>query len=129
PDGKSLYVAEGDPDRTGPRQLRAYPIQNDGSVGKHKVLHEFGAADRGIEGLCVSSEGNVFACGGWKKSGPGPMVYLFSPAGELVGQQPAPDDLPMRCAFGDPDLSSLYLTNGDGYLYRARHTGHKGGRR
>ena len=129
PDENTLYVAEGDPDRSGPRELRAYPVQGDGSVGKYKVLQEFGAADRGIEGICVDSDGNVFACGGWKKSGPGPMLYMYDSAGKLAGTQPAPDDLPMRCAFGDPDLSSLYLTNGDGYLYRARHTGHKGVRR
>ncbi len=126
PDEKTLYVAEGDPDRAGPRELRAYPIQADGSVGKPKVLQAFGATDRGIEGLCVDSGGSVIACGGSAKSGPGPMIYVFSAAGELVEKHAAPADMPMRCAFGDAGLGSLYLTTGEGRLYRARETGRKG---
>jgi gluconolactonase len=126
PDEKVLYVAEGDPDREGRRELRAYPVQADGSVGKYKVLQEFGSTDRGIEGICVDSEGNVIACGGWAKSGPGPMVYVYSPSGSLLEKHPAPSDLPMRCAFGDADLSGLYLTTGEGQVYRAKGIGRKG---
>ena len=50
----------------------------------------------------------------------------FSSAGALVDKQSAPCELPMRAAFGDGDLSSLYLTAGDGKLYRAKDSGHKG---
>jgi hypothetical protein len=32
----------------------------------------------------------------------------------------------MRVAFGDENLTSLYLTAGDGALYRARDTGLRG---
>jgi hypothetical protein len=32
----------------------------------------------------------------------------------------------MRCAFGDAGLASLYLTAGDGGLYRAPNTDHRG---
>ncbi len=42
PDEKTLYVAEGDPDRDGPRELRAYDVSG-GTVGNGKVLHTFGA--------------------------------------------------------------------------------------
>jgi hypothetical protein len=35
----------------------------------------------------------------------------------------------MRCAFGDAGLTSLYLTAGDGALYRARGIGRRGLRR
>ena len=94
PDEKTLYVAEGDPDRAGPRELRAYPVQDDGSVGKCKVLLELGAGDRGIEGICVDSEGNVIACGGSAKSGPGPMIYVVAPTGTLIEKHPAPADSP-----------------------------------
>ena len=34
----------------------------------------------------------------------------------------------MRCAFGDAGLASLYLTAGDGGLYRATNTGRRGSR-
>jgi gluconolactonase len=128
PDEKTLYVAEGDVERPGKRELRAYPISGDG-VGKPKVIHEFGATERGIEGITVDSEGNVIACGGSSKGGAGAMIYVFAPSGELKEKQPAPNDSPMRIAFGDADLGSLYLTTEGGHLYRARDTGHKGVKR
>jgi hypothetical protein len=34
--------------------------------------------------------------------------------------------MPMRCAFGDADLTSLYLTAADGGLYRATNTSRRG---
>lgn len=126
PDEKTLYVAEGDVERAGRRELRAYPVQADGSVGKAKVLHEFIAGGRGIEGLCVASDGSVVAVGGSSKSPAGAFVYVFSASGELKEKHPAPADMPMRCAFGDADLSGLYLTTESGHLYRARDTGLKG---
>jgi gluconolactonase len=129
PDEKTLYVAEGDLERPGKRELRAYPVNADGSVGKAKVLHEFGASERGIEGICVASEGDVIAVGGSSKGGAGALVYVFSGSGELKDKQPAPADAPARIAFGDADLGSLYLTTDGGHLYRAKGTGLKGVRR
>jgi hypothetical protein len=35
----------------------------------------------------------------------------------------------MRCAFGDAGLGSLYVTTGEGQLFRATDTGHKGVKR
>lgn len=128
-DEKKLYVAEGDAERSGPRELRAYSIRADGSAGSCTVLHAFGSDQRGIEGMCLDSEGNVVACGGRKKSGPGPLVYVFSPAGAVLETHPLPDDVPMRCAFGDADLGSLYVTTGEGHLYRAKATGRRGFKR
>jgi gluconolactonase len=126
-DGKTLYVAEGDADRgAGPRELRAYPVHADGSVGKPRVLLELGSSDRGIEGICTDRDGGVIAVGGSLTSGPGPTIYVFSPEGELVGRHAAPADMPMRVAFGDADMESLYLTTGGGQLYRAKNTGRRG---
>ena len=123
PDEKTLYVAEGDADRgPGPRELRAYPVQTDGSVGKPRVLLELASADRGIEGICVAADGSVIACGGSQKSGPGPTIYVVAATGEVIHTQRAPADMPMRVAFGDPDGSSLYLTTAGGDLYRATNT-------
>lgn len=128
PDEKTLYVAEGDPDRDGARELRAYPIGSDGKAGKPKVLQSFGANERGIEGICTDSEGNVIAVGGSLKGG-GASIYIFSADGALVEKERVPCDVPMRVAFGDPDLSSLYLTAADGKLYRAQGTGRRGASR
>ena len=125
-DEKTLYVADGDVERGNVCQLLAYPIIAGGEVGHAKPLLVFTAVDRGIEGMCLDSEGNIIACAGWKKGGAGPMVYLISPSGTILESHPAPADMPMRCAFGDAGLSRLYVTAGDGGLYRAKNIGRKG---
>ncbi|HTP96498.1 MAG TPA: SMP-30/gluconolactonase/LRE family protein [Burkholderiales bacterium] len=125
-DEATLYVAEGDVERDGPRELRAYPVRPDGSAGPGRVLHAFGAGERGVEGMCLDNSGNIVACAGWKASGPGPLVYVFAPDGKLLEQHPAPADLPMRCAFGGAGLAELYLTAGDGALYRSKDSGRRG---
>jgi gluconolactonase len=126
-DENTLYVADGDMDKDGgPCTLRAYPVGADGSLGKVSVLHTFAAGQRGIEGMCLDSAGNIVACTGWKKNGPGPMITVFSPAGAVVESVPVAADLPMRCAFGDAGLSSLYVTTGEGQLFRVTNSGRKG---
>lgn len=129
-DEKTLYVGDGDMDKGGgPCTLRAYPIAADGSLGKVNVLYTFAAGQRGIEGMCLDSAGNIVACAGWKKNGPGAMVYVFSNTGAVLESVPAPADLPMRCAFGDDGLGSLYVTAGEGQLFRCTNSGHKGNKR
>jgi gluconolactonase len=128
-DEKTLYVADGDIERGDVCQLFAYALTVDGSVGPGKSLITFTAVDRGIEGMCLDSEGNIVACAGWKKGGAGPMLYVITPQGTIIESHPAPTDLPMRCAFGDPDLGSLYVTTGDGGVYRARNLGRRGSKR
>ena len=125
-DEKTLYVADGDAERGDVCQLCAYPVKRDGSVGACKVLLVFAPAERGIEGMCLDSTGNIVACAGWKKGGVGPVLLVVSPSGTILETHPAPADMPMRCAFGDSGLTSLYLTAADGGLYRATNTGCRG---
>ena len=125
-DEKTLYVAEGNAEMGGQCDLRAYAVQADGSVGACTVLRAFGAGERGIEGMCLDGAGNIVACGGWQKNGAGPLVYVFAPTGAVLESHPAPGTAPMRCAFGDADLGSLYMTGGDGCLYRAQGVGRRG---
>ena len=125
-DEKMLYVADGDVERGDPCELHAYPVGPDGGIGPCRVLLQFAAVERGIEGMCLDSGGNIVACAGWKRSGPGPLIYVFSPSGAVLETHPVPADLPMKCAFGDAGLTCLYLTAGDGGLYRTRATGRRG---
>lgn len=130
PDEKTLYVAETDNEHGGVRELRAYPVLDDGTLGHFIVLHTFGTDNRGvhrgIEGICVDTQGHIFACAGWHRSGPGPMIIVFEPSGAIVSTHPLPADMPMNCAFGDSDTSTLYVTTADGQLLRARATGYTG---
>ena len=125
-DDNTLYAADGDAERGDQCRLLAYPAKRDGDPGPCRVLLEFAPAERGIEGMCLDRDGNIVACAGWKKGGLGPMVYVISASGTVLEAHPAPADLPMRCAFGDAGLASLYLTAGDGGLYRAKDIGRRG---
>ena len=114
-----LFVAQSGRRPDEKRELRAYPVNMDGSLGGHKVLHDFGA-NRGIDGMCLDTEGNIIATAGWRQGGPGPSVYVFSPSGEVLDRHPVDADRPTNCSFGDDDLTTLYVTSTDGHLFRAR---------
>ena len=119
PNQDTLYVAETNMDTESNRELRSYPINDDGSLGKYLVLHDF-APHRSIDGMCLDTDGNIVAAAGWWESGPGPMIYVFSPTGEVIESHPLPEDKPTNCTFGDIDLRTLYVTTTGGHLLRAR---------
>ena len=54
------------------------------------------------------------------------MIYVFSPAGRVMGTHPVPMSYPMSCAFGDADFSSLYVTTADGHLFKVPDSGLRG---
>ncbi len=118
PDQRTLYVAQSDHGVERKRELRGYLINGD-QLGPHQVLHDFGA-HRGIDGMCLDTEGNILAATGWRQSGPGPMIHVFAPDGRVLEQHPFPQDRPTNCTFGDADLQTLYVTSIEGWLYRAR---------
>src|SRR5215510_4160016 len=124
PDERTLYVADGEPRDGQRRELRAYPIRDDGTLDHPIVLHTFGAdhrgAHRGIEGMCLDADGNIVAVAGWRRSGPGPLVYVFAPGGAVIETHSLPADAPNRCCFGGRDLDRLYVTTAGGHLYEAR---------
>lgn len=124
-----LYVAESSEEPQGRRELRAYPINLDGTLGDYALLHSFGAdyrgVHRGISGMCLDTGGNIIASAGGASSGPGPMIYVFSPTGRVLETHPAPAE-PTNCAFGGADLTDLYVTTTDGHLYRVAGAGRRG---
>jgi gluconolactonase len=127
-DERTLYVVQSDYE--GIRDLRAYPLQNDDTLGNFMVLHRFGedfrGVHRGLDGMCLDTAGNIIACGGWRQAGPGPMIHVFSPSGRILETHPVPVDRPTNCTFGGPDLSILYITTGGGHLFRVRNSGRRG---
>jgi gluconolactonase len=123
PDQHTLYVAESNSERIDlDRELRAYPINDDGSLGHYKVLHTFGrdanAVHRGIDGMCLDADGNIVACAGWELGGPGPMIYVFSPTGRVIETHPVPANRPTNCCFGGQDLTTLFVTTTNGHFYK-----------
>jgi gluconolactonase len=125
-DYKTLYVAQSGREKEEFRQLRAYPVRPDKTLGPPTVLHDFGE-NRGIDGMRLDIEGNIVATAGWEIGGPGPMIYVFAPSGEVLEMHPVPCTRPTNCAFGGDDLRTLYVTSIEGFLFRAQT--HRTGRR
>ena len=121
-ENKVLYVAQSGRLETEYRQLRAYSVNDDLSLGPAKVLHDFGE-HRGIDGMCLDSEGNIVATAGWELGGPGPSMYVFAPDGKVVERHDVPCMRPTNCCFADG--GTLYVTTIEGYLLRTE-TGRKG---
>ena len=132
PDDKTLYVAQSHSEHGRIRELRAYPIQEDGSLGTYIVLHQFGedhrGPQRGIDGMKFDTEGNIVATVGWDLSGPGPLIYVFAPSGRVLETHLMPPgvDIPTNLCFGGPEFSELYVTTGPGHLFRVRDPGRRG---
>jgi len=118
-DYKTLYVAQSGRRPDEYRQLRAYPVRDDGSLAEMRVLHDFGE-HRGIDGMCLDIEGNIIATAGFTTSGPGPKVYVFSPAGAVLETHPVDAEKPTNCSFAEEGLHTLYVTTTEGHLFRAQ---------
>lgn len=102
PDGKTLYVANSDPNKA---IWMAYDVNDDGSIANGRVFFDatkwVGERPGLPDGLKVDTNGNIFA------TGPG-GVLIFAADGThlgsvLTGQKTA------NCGFGG-DGSTLYLT-------------------
>ena len=118
PDERSLYIIQTDPLPDGVRELRSYPINDDGSLGQYTVLHQLGqdhrGPQRGIDGMCLDSEHR-----GRRRElsqRPRPHDIRLDPPGPGCWK-PTPCrwvwDGPTNCCFGDADQSSLYTTARD----------------
>ena len=125
PDDQTFYLVESNGAEKGARVIRAYDLAPDGSVGNMRVFHNF-YPGRSADGLCIDSKGNLHAAAGLhRRRGTGetldtkPGIHVFSPDGKLLDFIPIPEDTITNCAFGGPDLKTLYVTAGK-TLFRFR---------
>ena len=117
-DYKTLYVAQSGRRDDEKRELRAYDVNDDNTLGSFKVLHDFGA-NRGVDGMAIDKTGCIIATAGWFAGGPGPSIYVFSPSGEVIERHPLIYDRPTNCVFGGDDMNTLFVTTIDGHLLKA----------
>ena len=124
-DEKTLYVAQSDYGEGRARELRAYPVADDGTLDSAAVMHNFAPA-RGADGLTLTAEGFVMAATGWSVNGPGPMICVFDGSGRVMDMQPTPPGFPTNLCFGGKDLTDLYVTMGAAGVFRVRNCGYCG---
>ncbi len=124
-DEKTLYVADSTHSAGIPRELRAYPVLENGTLGPGEQLFSFGE-NRGIDGMTLTTEGLIVATAGSPDSGPGSMIYVFDPSGLVKETHRTPAESPTNCTFGGGSLGDLYVTFATGYVYRVTNTGMTG---
>ncbi|WP_447894521.1 SMP-30/gluconolactonase/LRE family protein [Vreelandella sp. GE22] len=85
-----------------------YPLNPEtGDIaGPREVFHRFPFGNGRPDGAAVDSEGYY-----WSALYEGGRVVRLSPAGEIVAEYPLPARCPTMCAFGGPDLKTLYVTS------------------
>ena len=129
PDDKYLFVADNNNNsENGARKLWRFDLQADGSVNlaSQKLIYDW-KTTRGPDGMKLDAQGRLFVAGGLNKPNPPHEtaepptagIYVFNPEGKLIQWIPIPRDETTNCAFGGPDLRTLYVTAG-GSLWSIR---------
>jgi len=106
PNGRILYVANSDE-----RNIRAYDVDRDGEVSNERVA--VSKIDGIPDGIRTNDKGNLYVAA--------KGIAVYSPEGQLLMTIPLAET-PSNCAFGDPDLQTLYITARTS-LYRVRLVG------
>jgi sugar lactone lactonase YvrE len=94
PDGRILYVTDSDE-----RTVRAYDLDRNGAVSNERVV--VSGIDGVPDGLRVDEKGNLYIAAN--------NLEIYSAEAKHLGTISTPET-PSNCAFGDPDLESLYIT-------------------
>jgi gluconolactonase len=107
PDQRTVYVADHNSDPLGAHTLLAFDVAGDGKLVNKRLLFDFGPRHRGIDGMTLDRDGNIYAtAGGDDEAG----IYVFSAAGEPLAFLPTPGD-PTNCVFGiGRQAKTLYVT-------------------
>ena len=118
PDDRTFYLIETNGAEGGARMIRAYDLAEDGTVSNMRVFHDFSPGRSG-DGMTVDSLGNLWVAAGLNRlRGTSETldtpagIHVFSPDGERIELIPIPEDTVTNCAFGGPDLNTLYVTAG-----------------
>ena len=101
PDGRTLYHTD-----TPTRTINAWDFDAaTGAIANHRIFAQFtGETDR-PDGAAVDRDGCY-----WSAFYRGGKIVRISPRGETLSEFPLPAMCPTMCAFGGPDLKTVYVT-------------------
>jgi len=98
PDGKTLYVNE-----SKQRNVWAFPINKDGSLGKKRLIKKF--PDHGFDGMRCDVDGNLYIT----RYGEGTVVKM-TPKGKILQKIDVLGARPSNLCFGGADGRTVYVT-------------------
>jgi sugar lactone lactonase YvrE len=102
PDGRTMYHAD-----TPTRTIFAYDFDPaTGTPSRRRVLHAFAGEHEKPDGGAVDSAGCY-----WSALYGAAKVVRIAPDGRVVAEHAVPAPAPTMCAFGGPDLCTLYVTS------------------
>lgn len=114
PDNRLVYVSD-----RGTQKLHRYELQADGSLKPAGIVYDF-APDRGVDGMRLDVNGNIYAAAGQDKT---TGLFVVSPAGKLLLHYPLPE-FATNVVFGGKDRRDLYVTATTGvYRFRTQNAG------
>jgi gluconolactonase len=94
PDGRTLYVSNSDE-----KNVRAYDLDKSGGASNEHTL--ISGIEGVPDGICIDEKGNLYVAAN--------QTQVYSPQGKPLATIHT-DETPSNCAFGDPDLGSIYIT-------------------
>jgi sugar lactone lactonase YvrE len=101
PDGTVMYLAD-----SGTRRLEAFDFdEGSGEISGRRTVMQVTEPGVAPDGLTVDELGDI-----WVAMWGGGAVRRYSPEGEMRSTVPLPVDRPTSCAFGGPDLATLFIT-------------------
>jgi sugar lactone lactonase YvrE len=102
PDKRTMYHAD-----TVKREITAWDFDGEsGAISNRRVMAQFIEERDRPDGAAVDREGCY-----WSAFYSGGKVVRLSPAGERLSEYALPAMCPTMCAFGGPDLKTLYVTS------------------
>lgn len=99
PDGRTLYTVD-----TQKRVVQSHEIGPDGP-GKPRPFTRFDKSAGYPDGIAVDADGHVWVC-----HFGGSRITRFTPEGAPERVLPVPTANVTKCAFGGPDLETIYIT-------------------
>ena len=117
-DSRTMYLVDSCPTPGGNRKIWSFDLDENGNPSNQQVVVDF-APGRGGDGMRLDMEGNLYIAAGVRaprsenETDDVPTgIYIVSPAGDLKGRIPIPEDVLTNLAFGGKDGRTLFITAG-----------------
>ncbi|HSI58807.1 MAG TPA: SMP-30/gluconolactonase/LRE family protein [Ideonella sp.] len=103
PDNRTMYLSDSHP---GVQRVWAFDLGEDGEPGNRREFIDMNAYPGRPDGAAVDTDGAYWIC-----ANDAGLVHRFTPDGRLDRSIEVPVSKPAMCAFGGPDLQTLFVTS------------------